>query len=216
MKSKKRLLKESHLYVIIDRETLKNRPVFNTVRKIKGLGIDIIQFRDKTSNKETILKSARALRKLLINTKTIFIINDYLDIAKMLDCDGVHLGKSDLPIKIARKILGKDKIIGISCHNLKQAITAQNRGADYISIGPIFKTFTKPEYKPVGLNLIKKVSKKIKIPFFAIGGINENNISKVLSFGAERVAVCRAICKAGNISFVTKKLSTILHKQSRE
>lgn len=214
MRSKKKLLKNSRLYAVIDKEVSGKRALSIT-KKIKDLGIDIIQFRDKISDKETILKDAGYLRKLLIDTKSIFIINDYLDIAKLLDCDGVHLGQDDLPptcgvqvrglpIEIARELLGPDKIIGISCHNLKQALNAQNRGADYISIGPVFRTLIKAEYKPLGLDLLKEISKKIKIPLFAIGGINENNINKVISSGVKRVAICRAICKARNITLTVK------------
>jgi thiamine-phosphate pyrophosphorylase len=147
------------------------------------------------------------MRDLLLNSKSIFIINDYIDIAKILDADGIHLGQDDISIGIARKILGKGKIIGISCHNLEQALRAQEKGADYISIGPVFPTSTKPNAKPISLRLIKKISRKIKIPFFAIGGINENNIIEVLSRGAKRVAVCRAVCQAKDIPITIKKLS---------
>jgi thiamine-phosphate pyrophosphorylase len=162
-------------------------------RSIKYCGADIIQYRDKESKKEDILKNAFLLQKSLLNTKCVFIINDYLDVAKIVNSDGIHLGQDDVSIEIARKVLGRDKIIGISCHNLKQAFAAQKRGADYIAIGPVFATSLKPEYKPIGLNLIKELKAKIKIPFFAVGGINQSNINEVRAFGAERVAVCRAI-----------------------
>jgi thiamine-phosphate pyrophosphorylase len=174
-------------------------------------GANIIQFRDKESAKESIINDISLLSKLLKN-KTIFIINDCIDIAKIFDCDGIHLGQDDSSIEVARRILGEDKIIGISCHNLRQALRAQNKGADYISVGPIFSTSTKPEYKSIGLGLIKKVSKKIRIPFFAIGGINEKNIKKVLSSGAKRVAVCKAACQAKDIRSSLKNLNNILHK----
>ncbi|MBU4345803.1 MAG: thiamine phosphate synthase [Candidatus Omnitrophica bacterium] len=189
MNSKKKLLEKSGLYVIIDKEVWRRRPKFSDT-KIKDLPVDIIQLRDKISDKETVLKDALRLRRALSNTGIIFIINDYLDIARLIDSDGVHLGQDDLPIGIARRLLGKDKIIGVSCHSLKQAKSAEVQGADYISIGPVFSTPTKPEYKPVGLGLIREISQEIKIPFFAIGGINEKNIGKVLDAGAKRIAVC--------------------------
>jgi thiamine-phosphate pyrophosphorylase len=211
MKSKKKLLKKSRLYVIIDKETLGRRSIFDTVKKISNKGVDIIQFRDNASDKDDILKNARVLNKLLRNTKTVFIINDYIDIAKIVDSDGVHLGQDDLSVGITRRLLGKDKIIGISCHNLRQAQRAKAQGADYISIGPLFQTPTKPEYQPIDLNLIKAVKKKIKMPFFVIGGINENNINKVLSYGAKRIVVCRAVCQAKNTSFVIKKLNEAIN-----
>jgi thiamine-phosphate pyrophosphorylase len=194
------LLEKSHLYILIDKKVSGCRSIVKTVKKIKDSLPLIIQLRDKESKRESVLKEAYALRKLLLNSKTIFIINDYIDIAKIVNSDGIHLGQDDLPPAIARKLLGKDKIIGVSCHNLNQAIQAQKNGANYISIGPIFPTPIKPEYKDTGLNLIKMVSEKIRIPFFAIGGIDENNLSRVLSSGAKRVAVCRAICQAKNIA----------------
>ena len=207
MKLKKELLRKSRLYLIADKRVAGNRPWFNIVKKTKGLGVNIIQLRDKESPKWSILKDAYILRKLLAHSQTLFIINDYLDIAKLVDSDGVHLGQCDTPVEIARKLLGKDKIIGVSCHNLSQALKAQNIGADYISIGPIFPTQTKPEYKACGLDLIRKAGKMIRIPFFAIGGINESNLNKVLYSGAKRVAICSAICKAKNIPLSTKTLS---------
>ena len=211
MNLKKKLLKESRLYVIVDKKVSGARPIFNIVSKIKDLGADIIQLRDKESKKESILKEAYRLRKLLTNTQTLFIINDYIDIAKLVDSDGIHLGQNDLPLETARQLLGKDKIIGISCHNLNQAIEAQKNGADYISIGPVFSTPTKPEYKAVGLDLIRKVKKAVQIPFFVIGGINENNINDILSLGIKRAAICRAICRAKDIPFAIKKFSKILN-----
>lgn len=194
MKSKKKLLEESRLYAIIDKKICGEKSALGLAAKIKNKGADIIQYRDKGSDKKGILKVAFALKKILYN-KSLFIINDYLDIAKMSDCDGIHLGQQDSSIYIARRILGKDKIIGVSCHSLTQAVRAQSEGADYISIGPIFATPTKPEYPPIGLGLIKDIRKKIKIPFFAIGGINQDNINEIASYGIKRIAVCRALCQ---------------------
>lgn len=207
MNWKRKLLKECRLYVIVDKKVCGRRPMSNIVSKS---GAGIIQLRDKLSKKESILKEAYKLRKLLTGSKTIFIINDYIDIAKIVDSDGIHLGQNDLPLDSARQLLGKNKIIGVSCHNLKQAIEAQKDGADYISIGPIFSTPTKPEYKAVGLDLLRKVKKAVHIPYFVIGGINENNINDIKSLGAKRVAVSRAICRAKDIQSTTKKLSQIL------
>jgi len=210
MNSRKTLLKESRLYLIIDKKISGQNSIFDIVSRLSGSGTDIIQFRDKGSKKEDILRNAFLIRRLLLKSKNLFIINDYLDIAKLVDSDGVHLGQCDTPIEIARRILGKDKIIGISCHNLKQALQAQTKGADYIGIGPIFATPTKPKYEPIGLDLIKVLKKKIKIPFFVIGDVNLNNINRVLSAGAERVAVCRAILQAKNMSSAIRDFSRLL------
>jgi len=133
-----------------------------------------------------------------------------LDIARVCDADGLHLGQSDLPLKQARRILGKGKIIGISCHSLTQAQKAQAQGADYISIGPIFSTLIKPDLKPINLKLIKIIDQKIKIPLFVIGGINSHNVNKVISYGAKRIALCRAICCAQNIRKAAQELRDII------
>lgn len=205
MKSRKKLLQSSRLYVILDKYTYGKKSVKDLAARIRGA--DIVQLRDKISRREAILENARLLQKALLNTKTLFIVNDYLDVAKIVDCDGIHLGQFDTPIQIARKVLGKDKIIGLSCHNLKQALEAQKSGADYIGFGPIFPTPTKPQYKAIGPDSIKKLKKKIKIPLFVIGNINQDNISEVKAAGAARVAVCRAVLKAKNIPDSIRKLN---------
>ncbi len=210
MSSKKKWLKNSRLYVIIDREILGVR-FSRRVPQIINSGADVIQLRDKISDKENILKSGFFLSRLLARSKKIFIVNDHLDIASIVNSDGLHLGQDDIPVEFARKLLGKDKIIGVSCANLKQAIRAQECQADYLAIGPIFSTSTKPGYPAVGLDLIAQCKKKIKIPFFAIGGINQNNIKKVLSAGARRIVLCQAICKAGDICQAAEDFRKILH-----
>lgn len=212
MSLKKRWLEKSYLYVIADKKISAKLSILDIVNKIKHQGINIIQYRDKESRKEAILSNAFCLKKLLADTKILFIINDYLDVAKIVDSDGIHLGQDDIPIEIARKALGKDKIIGISCHSVEQAKEAEKRGADYIGLGPIFPTSQKPEYKPVGLDLIKEIKAKIKIPFFVIGDINQHNIDEVISAGARRVAICRAIIKAEDISLAARKFSKILKR----
>jgi len=161
-------------------------------------GVGIIQLRDKVSDKSHVLSLASKLARCLSKTKTLFIINDYVDIAFLSGADGVHLGQQDLPLKQARKVLGRDKIIGISCHNLCQALKAQKEGADYIGIGPIYPTATKPEYRAIGLRVLRQLKHQIKIPYFAIGNIHEGNIKEITAAGARRIAVCRAILKADN------------------
>lgn len=211
MKSKKRLLQDSTLYIIIDRKVCMNKSLLKISTQAADSGADIIQLRDKGSPKEATLKTAYAIRKSLSNKKTIFIINDYLDIAKIVDSDGVHLGQDDFSVSIARRILGKDKIIGVSCKNVAQAKFAQKHGADYIGVGPIFPSPTKPQAIPKGLNLIGKIKNSVSIPFFVLGGINKNNLKDILSLGAERIAVCSAVCGRKNIPLATKQLVRLLH-----
>ena len=171
----------------------------------------IIQLRDKESDKSTILKTAQALKKTLRKRTSIFIVNDYVDIARLVDADGVHLGQSDLPLAAARKLLGKNKIIGVSCLNLKQAMLAQDQGADYLGFGPVFSTDTKPESAALGLGKLKALKNKIKIPIFAIGGINETNITEVLSLGVHGAAISSAICTAPDLVLATRRFFNILN-----
>lgn len=201
MKSRKERLVRSRVYAILDKETCFSNSL-DLKRAAKGLlgaGIDIIQLRDKRSKKKEVLKDALRLHKILKGRKALFIINDYPDIAKIIDCDGVHLGQDDLSIESARGILGADKIIGKSCHTLKQAVIAEKEGADYIGVGPIFPTPTKPGYKAKGLRFVRQAADNIRIPFFVIGGIDETNLGQVCKSGAKRIAACRPFLKKGNL-----------------
>ncbi|MCM8797175.1 MAG: thiamine phosphate synthase [Candidatus Omnitrophica bacterium] len=183
----------------------------STAKTISSAGADIIQLRDKISDKREILKTALSLQKLLRNSDTLFIVNDYLDVAKIVDSDGLHIGQKDISIKSARLILGKDKIIGISCHSLPEAIKAQEEGADYIGLGPVFPTPTKPEYRAIGTKIVAQVKKTIKIPFFVIGDINRFNLRKILMYTDKRVSVCRAILKTRDIRKSVREFLQILN-----
>ncbi len=209
MKLKKNLLKTSRLYLILDRSTIGNCSLKNIYSIVSSPHINVVQLRDKKSAKADILNFAIKFSKGL-NQRTLFIVNDYVDVAVASGADGVHLGQEDLSLKQARKILGRDRIIGISCHNLAQALSAQNEGADYIGIGPIYATATKPEYKPIGLEVLAELKDKIKIPYFAIGDIHAGNIKEITASGARRVAVCRAILKADNPKEAARQLYKIL------
>ncbi len=199
MKSKRNLLRKSQLYLILDKPAVARRSLDNLVSKILDTEIGIIQLRDKHSVKPDLLNLAIKLSRRLKKSKLLFIINDHLDIAILANADGLHLGQMDLPISAARKILGKDKIIGVSCHNLRQALKAQKDGADYIGIGPVYKTSTKPGSGAIGVKVLKQLKNKITIPYFAIGNISKSNINRVVSAGVTRIAVCRAILNSKNI-----------------
>ncbi len=201
---RKRLLKKSLLYLILDKDYL-------TSEKTRGFfgapEIGIIQLRDKTGSKTRVLKNARWLRKKIDPVKSLFIINDYADLVLKSGADGVHLGQDDLSVKAARRLLGPDKIIGLSCHNLAQALKAQKDGADYIGIGPIYPTPTKPAAAAIGIKAACKLSRyKIKIPYFAIGDIHPGNLEALRAAGIKRVAVCRAVLAARNPCQISKGL----------
>lgn len=209
---RKSLLKKSLLYLILDRPRF-SRFSFKKIKSlVSGNEIGLIQLRDKFSAKTEVLKFASKLAKYLALTKTLLIINDYLDVAAGTLADGVHLGQQDSSLKQARKILGKDKLIGISCHNFAQALQAQKEGADYIGIGPIFETATKPGYPGIGLKAAAKLKAKIKIPCFAIGNISQGNLEQVMDAGIKRIAVCRAILGNNDPKCAAKRLYQKLKK----
>jgi len=212
MNWKKKLFKESGLYIILDKDACCN--IFSTASKITKTGSNIVQLRAKNAAKKELLSDALRLKRMFRN-RAIFIINDHVDIARAARADGVHLGQDDLPIKEARKILGKKSLIGVSCHSLKQALIAQKEGADYIGIGPIFKTLTKPECKIDGPGILGKLRKNIKIPVFAIGGINRKNLRQITSKGISKVAVCRDVCLSKNIPVTIKEFKDALHDANR-
>ena len=202
---KKKHLPDYSLYGIIDRESIGLKSLERIAKECLRSGIRIIQYRDKSRESQGFYQNARLLKKIIAD-KALFIINDRADIAKLVDSDGLHLGQDDLPIEAARRIIGRDKIIGKSCHSLKQAILAQKEGADYISIGPIFTTPTKPDYPVTGLSLLKSAIEKTKIPITAIGGIDKTNIGLVRASGAGIIAVVRAICQAKDVTKSVREL----------
>ncbi|MBI3292731.1 MAG: thiamine phosphate synthase [Elusimicrobia bacterium] len=169
-------------------------------------GADAIQFRDKTMLAGELVRVGKRLVVIARRFQVLLIVNDRPDVALAIDADGVHLGQDDLSIAVARRILGPSKLIGRSTHSLDQALQAEAEGADYIAIGPIFTTPTKPEYPPVGLELIGRVQSRVGIPVVAIGGIDAANLDQVLEAGAVRVAVVRAVCAVSDPEAATRTL----------
>ncbi len=151
-------------------------------------GIRWVQYRNKEETRKIIHQNALKLRQLTSAFKACLIINDYADIALAADADGVHLGQDDMPLMEAKKIMG-NRIIGISTHDLNQAVEAEKGGADYIGFGPIFHTSTKDAGAPKGLFLLREITDSINIPVIAIGGINADNVSSVLEQNCYGVAV---------------------------
>ena len=200
----------SGLYVILDQSVRQDRTHFQIAQDVIKGGAKILQLREKRFSDRDIIKIGRKIRDLTRNHKALFIINDRVDLCLALNADGVHLGQNDIPISLARSILGSEKLIGVSTHNLHQAIKAEDDGADYISVGPIFQTSIKQDLKPVGVDFIRRVKDEIKIPFFAIGGINEENLKLVMRAGAKGIAVISAIMCAENIELAIKRLSELI------
>jgi thiamine-phosphate pyrophosphorylase len=150
---------------------------------------------------------AKEIAKLCKPKKALFLVNDRVDVALGAGAGGVHIGQGDMPLPAARKILGKKKIIGVTVHNAAEAVLAKKGGADYVSVSPIFATATKSDAgAPCGVELIKEIKKKVRLPVVAIGGINESNLREVLGAGADSVAVVSAIVCAPNPGDAAKRI----------
>lgn len=178
---------------------------------IKG-GIKIIQYREKNKSMGKKLEEAKAIREICRKNNVLFIVNDNIDIALLVDADGVHVGQDDLPPNEVRKLIGDNKIIGLSTHSPEQGKKAfENPDVDYIGVGPIFPTTTK-DTAPVGIEYLDYVVKNLDIPFVAIGGIKEHNIDKIIDHGAKRICLVSDIVGAPNIEEKVKFLRNKLEK----
>ena len=185
-------LKDFGLYFITDSRLTKRTVIDDAKAAIKG-GVKVIQYREKNAPARRMILEAKKIKKLCQKNNVLFLVNDSIDVALAVNADGIHIGDDDVPYKYARKLLGKDKIIGVSAQSVKEALFNEKIGADYTGIGPIYYTATKKINRPIGLAPIKELKTRLKIPFVAIGGINQNNIDEILKAGAKNMAVISAI-----------------------
>jgi thiamine-phosphate pyrophosphorylase len=172
-------------------------------------GIRILQYREKRAHKSggEMLQECRAIRRLTREAGVLFIVNDYPDIAQLVDADGVHVGQDDYPVAEVRRLIGPGKLIGLSTHEPEQAAAAVAAGADYIGVGPIFSTRTKEDVcAPVGIGYLDHVARTCPLPFVAIGGIKEHNLREVLDHGARTVCLVTEIVGAGDITATVRRL----------
>lgn len=170
---------DAELYALTDSRLCRGRSTETVARALLDAGIKILQYREKDKEGAEMLRECRLLRRLTKEAEACFIINDHVDLALLCDADGVHLGQDDLPVPEARRLLGPDKIIGLSTHGPDQARAAVAAGADYIGVGPLFATQTKKNVcAPVTLTYLDWVVEHIKLPFVAIGGIKVHNIAE--------------------------------------
>ena len=190
---KKEFLKKFRLYAVTDIRL--EDPLKVLQDKIDAAyrgGVDIVQLRAKQLTDVQVLLMGRKIRLIADKYKKLFFVNDRADLALACGADGVHVGQNDLPVAEIRK-MAPCLLIGKSTHSLSQAVEAEKEGPDYLGVGPVFATPTKPDYRPAGLEFVKQASEKISLPFVAIGGIDLSNIELVLKAGAPRIAVVRAI-----------------------
>jgi thiamine-phosphate pyrophosphorylase len=183
-------LAQAELYLVCD-----DRPDPFLRAALRG-GVDIVQLRMKESPDEAILAAARRFRRVCAEDGTLLIVNDRPELAAAADADGVHLGQDDVPVAHARGVLGDDRLIGLSTHSPGQIDAAALAGVDYIGVGPVNETPTKPGRPAVGLELVRYAAGHTRMPFFAIGGISGSNVEATRDAGARRVAVVRALTEA--------------------
>lgn len=193
------------LCLIADPSFVPENRLLEKVKEAVESGVTLVQLRVKSLSSRKFFELALLLSSLLKKKDIPFIVNDRVDIALASQASGVHLGQNDLPLSYARKILGPDKIIGISAHNLKEALTAEKEGADYLGVGPVFHTISKNNLSPIiGVDGIRLIRKKIRIPILAIGGITPENSSEVIAAGADGLAAISAFFKKSDIRQVAK------------
>jgi len=200
---RRRLLQRCHLYLI-------SSPVSGLEAVVEAAlqgGVRLLQYRAKADacgpdgrllDDQARLQQARALRALTARYGALFIVNDRIDLALAVEADGVHLGQGDLPPALARRLLGPERLIGRSTHGLSQLQQAIADGCDYVGVGPVHATPTKPGREPVGLDYVRQAASACPIPFFAIGGLEPANLAAVRAAGATRVAVVRAVTEAAD------------------
>ena len=180
-------LKDCKIYLVTDEKACNGKDFYKCIEEaIKG-GVKIVQLREKTLSTKDFFIKALKIKEICKNYGVLFIINDRLDITQAVEADGVHLGQSDMPIEKAKEILKNKFLIGVTARNVDEAIKAELEGADYIGSGAIFGTSTKDNAKKLDMKDLKKIVNSIKIPVFAIGGINTNNVCMLKNIGLQGI-----------------------------
>ena len=197
------------LYAVTDRAWLNGETLYEQVEKaIKG-GVTFVQLREKKLDEESFLNEALEIQKLCRTYNIPFVINDNVEIARMINADGVHVGQSDMKARNVRAILGKDKILGVSAQTVEQALLAEKEGADYLGVGAVFPTGSKADAEDVTFETLKEICSAVSIPVVAIGGISTGNVLKLKGSGISGIAVISAIFAAEDIESATKNLKQL-------
>ena len=194
------------LYVILDRTASHGRDLREILDGVIAGGGRLVQFREKEWPLRRCLPLLEDLRRRAKQAGIGFVVNDRLDLALAVEADGLHLGQDDLPASVARRLLPPSMFLGVSTHSLEQARQAEREGADYVAVGSIFPTATKPEFQLVGLDLLRTVRQAIAAPLVAIGGITADNAEEAVRAGADGVAVISAVCGARDPAEATRRL----------
>lgn len=199
------------LYLITDRRGCGGRYLVSVVAEALKGGVKAVQLREKDLSSRELYELAREMREITSHYNALLFINDRIDIAMAVAADGVHMGHGSIPIQGARKLLGVEKLIGVSCHGRESAVAAQEKGADFITYGPVFHTPSKAKYgHPVGIESLREVTPLLRIPVFALGGITSRNTRQVLDAGANGISLISAVMAAENPREEAKTLLALL------
>jgi len=211
---KKDKLKKMDFYLVTD-SYLTKQGVLQDIRQALDAGCSVIQYREKRLNTREMIREAEEIKSIIKN-EAVFLINDRIDVALAVDADGVHIGQDDMPYNLARKLLGDDKIIGVTVHNTVEALEAEKNGADYVGLSPIFATGTKKDAgRACGVSMISMVRKKIHIPIVVIGGISKENVKKTIETGADAAVAISAVVSSGNVYGEVKDFIRLI-REARE
>lgn len=200
------------LYLVTDRPLLAGKDLVATIEQAIQGGVTVVQLREKDLSSLKFYELACIVKEITGKYQIPFIINDRLDIALAVDADGLHIGQKDLPLAVARKLLGKEKIIGVSVQNYEQALAAEEAGADYLGIGAIFPTATKDDADQVSLEVLQQIKQQVQIPVVGIGGIQAKNIQQMMVTGVDGAAVVSAIVACEDPYEATKNLRQLINK----
>ncbi len=201
------MLIDYSLYLVTDRGMLKGANFFHAVREAIRGGVTLLQLREKDVSSSDFYSIAVEMKKLANSYQVPLIINDRLDIALAVDADGLHVGQEDLPLEVARELLGPGKILGYSVSNLIEAEYGEKHGADYLGAGPVYHTGSKETAtEPIGIDGIKRIKKSVSIPVVGIGGIGMSNIVKVKESGIDGISVISAILGRDDINAAARDL----------
>lgn len=213
MNKKKEISKEDmRLYAVTDRTWLQGRSLAEVVEEALRGGVTFLQLREKTLTEEAFLQEAKVIKEIAAKYHVPFVINDNVDIAKAVDADGVHVGQSDMELMEARRILGPDKIIGVSAHNVQEAVQAEQNGADYLGVGAFHDTSTKKDTHVVTKETYQAIREAVSIPIVAIGGISLGNIRELEGYGVDGAAVVSAVFASEHIEESCRELRQQVEK----
>ena len=191
-------LNDCKIYLVTDEKSCNGKNFYKCIEEAIEGGVKIVQLREKNLLSKDFYEKALKIKEICKSYKVLFIVNDRLDIVQAVEADGVHLGQSDIPIEVARKILKNKFLIGATARNVDEAIRAELLGADYIGSGAIFGTNTKDNAKKIEIEDLKKIVASVKIPVFAIGGINIKNVSMLKNMGLQGICSVSGILSENN------------------